>query len=118
MPWTTPPWICPVASKGLVVPPSSTATWSRISTIPVYPGRPLGDNECNAFADESNLGHRYYRPVRHHGTRNYPVRFDVADLAGENRRLRGQGARRPRPPPLQGLHLMRACACGERRIAG
>jgi hypothetical protein len=41
----------------------------------------LGDNERDAFPDKTNPARRHHRPIRHHGTGDDPVGFDVGDFS-------------------------------------
>ena len=43
----------------------------------------LGNDERNAFPDNTNPVYGHHRPVRHHSTGDDPVGLDVADFSGE-----------------------------------
>ena len=53
---------------------SSSASWAASR---------VGDNERDAFTDETDPVDRHYRSVRHYRAGYYPVRLDVADFASE-----------------------------------
>src|SRR5437016_3459670 len=74
-----------VAGGGLLVDHGRQRLISNINELQCVVGRLpcLGDNERDAFADETNPVDGYHRPVWYHRTRDDPVRLDIADLAGE-----------------------------------